>query len=134
MLSNFERYSKEMKTFEQSTLFEKKYNQLILFLHSFTKNNPITSTQIEKQLSLRETQVRDLVKHARRNGEPIASGNRGYYIELNYDILMHDVDHIKERAESELFTYYQMKKNCQCKPQMDLLARIPKNAYIVCNQ
>ena len=117
MLSNFPKYNEEMRLFEKSPLFKEKYQALVTYLWGFTKARPVVSGKIEAELGLGETQVRKLVEHARRNYEPIASGGKGYWMCGDYDKLMENMKHLKERAESMYYTYSRMSQGCRSRSE-----------------
>jgi len=108
MLSGFKNYNTEMARFEQSPLFLTKYEELIHFLWGYSEDKPVLSPDIERELKLAGPQVRALVRHGRRKGNPIGSSGRGYFMIGNKEKLKEHAHHLLERARSEMFTYGKM--------------------------
>ena len=101
-----------MKTFEEhvklSGKAQKKSGEFLNKIMQTTSDNPVLSYKIEKTLSLKGAQVRQLVKHFRRTGHPIASTGRGYFYAHSIEELMPTLDHMKMRRDSINYTMNKM--------------------------
>ena len=62
------------------------------------------SHEIEKELRIKSPQVRELVKHARREGLPVCSNEKGYFISYNSDDINMTIQHLQSRTHSIDFT------------------------------
>lgn len=103
-----------MKTFEEHVKLSKKAKDCKeSFLNKIKLNdinNPALSSKIEGHLGLRGAEVRQLVKHLRREGHPIASNGKGYFYAKNIEELMPTLDHMKCRRDSINYTMNAMLK------------------------
>jgi len=66
--------------------------------------NPITSKQLESNLYIEGPQIRDWVREMRREGVPIGSDRKGYYICKTPSELIHTLADLKSRSLSMLET------------------------------
>lgn len=74
------------------------------------KDNPIISKKIEKKLKLAGIEIRAIVGHLRRLGNPICSSGKGYYWTHDPDELQQTIDHLESRARVEFVTAAALKK------------------------
>ena len=87
-----------------------KADAVIRLISEYRKERQITSKKIEVLLRVPGTFVREIVREARRNGLPIGSSSKGYYLIEKESELEETVRHLKSRAMSELRTYNIMKR------------------------
>lgn len=74
------------------------------------RDNPIISKKIESKMGLTGPDVRDIVRHLRRLGNPICSFHKGYYWTHDPDDLQQTIDHLESRARDEFVTAAALKK------------------------
>lgn len=104
-MQGFEKYTAEMATFEKSKLYIDYYFIIIKLILLYA---PIHSAEIERRLSIKGTQVRKLIQHARRKGHAICSSEAGYYKAKNYKELEKGLQHLFERRNSIDFTLHKL--------------------------
>ncbi len=119
-LTGFEDYNREMKQFEKSSLFQKHYDRLLVGLRKKTVALPVKSKAIEYALGIQGTQVRKLINHARRDGEPIGSTNDGYFFAKNFSEIQGTILQLEERGREILFIASRLKKTDKFKTQQSL--------------
>lgn len=107
--TEFPEYFKEMRSFEKSKVFNVKYKEFIHVLWGHTEESPIISRRLEKAMILKGSEIRELVKYGRRNGQPIVTNGKGYFMTSNPEKLMKQAEHLLERARSLIFTHHRMK-------------------------
>ncbi len=62
-------------------------------------------------LSLRGVYIRKLAQHARRAGDLVCSGDKGYYYAFTKKEADKTIDHLQDRANSLLFTINSIKQS-----------------------
>lgn len=98
MLSGFTRYNEEIAKFEASKLFQTKYDVFCVLLRCATRETPLLSREIEKELDIPGSAVRSLARHARLNGKPICSNQNGYFYATTREELQSTLEHLRQRA------------------------------------
>ena len=84
--------------FESSLLFKSCYYRFISFL-KLSKHH-FTSKELEIAFSINGSQLRKLAQYARRKGELICSGDKGYSYSLNKNEINSTLIHLKRRVAS----------------------------------
>lgn len=85
--------------------------ELLARLEKATINNPIKSSQLEREFNLNGSHIRDCVREWRREGKPIASDSTGYFYAKDQRELEHTIAILKSKALSQLETVKAM-ENC----------------------
>jgi len=74
------------------------------FLHTLKHNtshaNPTTSSKLQASLGIDDATVRAIAHELRTMGEPIGSGNRGFYYAQSADELDATIEHLQSRVNS----------------------------------
>ena len=87
-----------------------KENMVIQLIADYRRGREITSKKIEEMLKIASTEVRDIVREARRRAVPVGSNSRGYYLIVKESELTETQHHLRSRALSQLETYNIMKR------------------------
>jgi hypothetical protein len=66
---------------------------------------------LEDLMGIRSSQIRGLVREARRNGTPIASSVKGYWIAETKEEYEETIRHLRDRASSLAKTLKKIDKN-----------------------
>lgn len=114
-MNYFKNFYNEMAKFRKSKLFKEKYNELFNIIGGYPKK----SYNLELRLSITGAQLRELIRHARREGHLICSGERGYYITNHWTEFEENIEHLKTRAMSQLFTIAQARRR-HSTPQVEM--------------
>ncbi len=71
------------------------------------------SDVLEKEYGVSGSFIRDLVRRLRREGIPIASGDKGYKVITadKYEEIIPTLEHLRSRAMSELITISKLERN-----------------------
>lgn len=110
-LSGFEKYNAEMRRFEASKVYTEKYFAFLHYLRQRTsRTKAVTSPVLERNFNIHGALVRKLVNHARRQGEPIASNNAGYFWATTHADILSTINHLEERAREMFFLASRLKK------------------------
>lgn len=127
MLTGFEKQNAEMEKFEKSKLYEKAYKGLVHKLYLEINREPIYADFFCALYGINKAEVRSIIRHARRSGHPLASSEKGYWVETNFDKLMTDgIANLNERISSLQFTVSRMRKLCpdKCRDQISFLGKL----------
>ena len=106
-LPGFENLSNRAKRLLSDQQFVQSF---LAGMKAHRKDNPIISNKIESKMGLTGPEVRDIVRHLRRLGNPICSSGKGYYWTHDPDDLQQTIDHLESRARVELVTAAALKK------------------------
>lgn len=130
MLSGFYKYNQEMVDFKKSKHYPETYNALVNYLWKRINLQQVHSAELESSFNLKSSEVREIVRYARRRGHPIESGGKGYHMNPDYDSYVKSLEHLEERARSQFFTVSMAKKNAttKCRQQMELPGLIRSGA------
>ena len=128
MLTGFDKYNEEQQSFRKSKLYPVTYKAVVHFLYEHVNREPVVSGRLERLFNVAGSEIREIVRFARRKGHPIVSGGRGYSIEPDYEKLLDGIQHLRERAISQLVTIRKMKQLCPRKAQMSFRLTFPKKA------
>lgn len=72
---------------------------IVVLLDHEGKENSIKSKEIEKSLSLKGSQVRELVHLLRIKGVPVGSGQTGYFLCGNEEEQIHTINQLTSRKK-----------------------------------
>lgn len=86
-------------------------DQVEMKIYIHTKQNPILSSEIEKELDLPGIVVRDIIRELRRESKPIASCDKGYFWAKNFEELKDTIDDLERREISLRRTRHAL-ENC----------------------
>jgi len=101
-MGGFERYIEEVRKFEHSLMFKKKFEDFVELIKLFGGSG-IQSWAIESRLKISGAFVRALVKYARRKGHLICSNKTGYFYGIP-EQAQETIHHMTERVSSILYT------------------------------
>jgi len=106
MLTGFDKYNDEVEAFMKSKMYADKYQQVIDAIRFHSIDNPILSPDLCERFRLNGNgaQVRKIVQNARRMGVPIGSKSDGYFWAKNQKELDEGTQHLRERANSIIYT------------------------------
>ena len=107
-MQGFEKYTREMEKFRESKLFKDKYERFVWTI-KIAIGNPVGFKELETNLGIKGSQVRELVRHARREGIPIASCGDGYSLARTPAEISDTIQHFTERCNSMYFTLSRLK-------------------------
>ena len=119
-MQNFEQYSLTMDQFTKSKLFRTKY-ETFLSLLPIAKERSKSGFELAKALEISECQVRKLCSHARAQGKPICSGEKGYWITHDRNEMKSTLDHLKQRCYSLQFTIKKIEEHLNETPRVRVL-------------
>lgn len=95
----------------QGLLKDQQFVQSFLAgMKAHRKDNPIKSKKIESKMGLTGPEVRAIVGHLRRLGNPICSFRKGYHWTHDPDELQQTIDHLESRARVEIVTAAALKR------------------------
>lgn len=80
------------------------------FIRHFDSGTPAKSYTIEDRFGITSIEVRTLVRHLRRLGYPIGSGQQGYYIIHTREELEKTLTHLRQRKDSIERTILEMQR------------------------
>lgn len=81
---------------------------ILKLIKQHDKHNPITSKKIEDTLHIPGSDVRDRIRHLRRTGHAIISGDMGYYYTDDPHDVQNCIQNLKSRSMSMLTTIKEM--------------------------
>lgn len=110
-MTGFEDYTEEMEAFERSTLYPQTYNTIVNYLYKHINQEPTYSNEIEAACGIRDSEVRAVVRHAKRSGHLLISKGKGYCMVDTMEALEEGNKHLKERIRSMEFTLMMQMKN-----------------------
>jgi hypothetical protein len=81
---------------------------------------PVLSRDLESMFSVTGSQVREIVRHYRREGELIVSGSQGYWYAKDWKEFQEAMHHMESRALDILETMKLLRKKYEMPGQMRL--------------
>lgn len=82
--------------------------KLLLLKH---KSEPVLSLELQDELNVSGSEIREAVRELREKGIPITSGSEGYGFAKDIDEIMPTILHLKSRAISMLKTIRNLERN-----------------------
>jgi predicted transcriptional regulator len=84
------------------------------------KYGPVKSADLERMFGIGGAQVREIVRHYRREGELIISGSQGYCVALDWKEFITAMHHLESRALDMLETMSLLRKKYEKPGQIGL--------------
>jgi len=106
------------------------FNSIIASIKLRTVDNPITQFSLCNSLKLSGSELRDIVREARKQKIPIGSGNDGYYLCKSKDELISTMNHLKSRSISMLNTIKYMQDIFDETYQIDLFDNVGEKKFV----
>lgn len=93
---------------------------LLNIIINHAPDNPIKSAVLEEYLGIPGTQVRDLVRALRSDGENICSSSLGYYYSTDPKHIEATINSLERRARSEMKTAAAMRRKFNITSQTEI--------------